>query len=61
MLEIGRRPGSDNEARSRRGDYFAEVLLLDQGAQATRARVELGWKGPIPHLSRSSAMAATRK
>lgn len=37
-------PGSDTEARSRLGDYFAEVLLLDQGTQATRARVELGWK-----------------
>jgi len=38
--------GSEAEARSRLGDYFAEVLLLDQGTQATRARVELGWK---PH------------
>ena len=37
-------PGSDAEARSRVGDYFAEVLLLDQGTQATRARVELGWE-----------------
>jgi nucleoside-diphosphate-sugar epimerase len=37
-------PGSDAEARSRLGDYFAEVLLLDQGTQATRARVELGWE-----------------
>jgi nucleoside-diphosphate-sugar epimerase len=36
--------GSDDEARSRLGDYFAEVLLLDQGAQATRARLELGWE-----------------
>jgi nucleoside-diphosphate-sugar epimerase len=36
--------GSEAEARSRLGDYFAEVLLLDQGTQATRARVELGWK-----------------
>ncbi len=36
--------GSDAEARSRLGDYFAEVLLLDQGTQATRARVELGWR-----------------
>jgi nucleoside-diphosphate-sugar epimerase len=24
-------PGSDDEARARLGDYFAEVLLLDQG------------------------------
>jgi nucleoside-diphosphate-sugar epimerase len=37
-------PGSDAEARARLGDYFAEVLLLDQGSQATRARDELGWE-----------------
>jgi nucleoside-diphosphate-sugar epimerase len=37
-------PGSEAEARSRLGEYFAEVLLLDQCTQATRARVELGWK-----------------
>ena len=31
------------------GDYFAEVLLLDQGTDAAKARAELGW---IPsHLS----------
>jgi nucleoside-diphosphate-sugar epimerase len=36
--------GSDDEARSRLGDYFAEVLLLDQGTQAARARAELGWE-----------------
>jgi nucleoside-diphosphate-sugar epimerase len=36
-------PGSDEEARARLGDYFAEVLLLDQGTTATRARSELGW------------------
>ena len=36
-------PGSDEEARARLGDYFAEVLLLDQGTEATRARSELGW------------------
>jgi nucleoside-diphosphate-sugar epimerase len=36
-------PGSDAEARARLGDYFAEVLLLDQGTAATRARSELGW------------------
>src|SRR6202043_3775326 len=27
-------PGSDEEARARLGDYFAEVLLLDQGTAA---------------------------
>ena len=31
-------PGSDEEARARLGDYFAEVLLLDQGTDAARAR-----------------------
>jgi nucleoside-diphosphate-sugar epimerase len=36
--------GSDDEARSRLGDYFAEVLLLDQGTQAARARAELSWE-----------------
>ena len=35
-------PGSEAELRSRVGDYFAEVLLLDQATPATRAR-ELGW------------------
>jgi nucleoside-diphosphate-sugar epimerase len=37
-------PGSDDEARSRLGDYLAEALLLDQGTQAARARAELGWE-----------------
>jgi nucleoside-diphosphate-sugar epimerase len=37
-------PGSDEEARARLGDYFAEVLLLDQGTDAARARTELGWQ-----------------
>jgi nucleoside-diphosphate-sugar epimerase len=36
--------GSDEEARARLGDYFAEVLLLDQGTDAARARAELGWR-----------------
>jgi nucleoside-diphosphate-sugar epimerase len=36
-------PGSDEEARRRLGDYLAEVLLLDQGTAAARARTELGW------------------
>jgi nucleoside-diphosphate-sugar epimerase len=43
-------PGSDDEARARLGDYFAEVLLLDQGTDAARARAELGWHpshGPL--------------
>jgi nucleoside-diphosphate-sugar epimerase len=37
-------PGSDDEARSRLGDWFAEVLLLDQGTQASRARAEIDWE-----------------
>jgi nucleoside-diphosphate-sugar epimerase len=43
-------PGSDDEARSRLGDYFAEVLLLDQATQAARARLELGWEPSHPGL-----------
>jgi nucleoside-diphosphate-sugar epimerase len=43
-------PGSDEEARARLGDYFAEVLLLDQGTVATRARSELGWLPTRPGL-----------
>jgi NAD dependent epimerase/dehydratase family enzyme len=43
-------PGSDEEARSRLGDYFAEVLLLDQGTLATKARTELGWAPSRPSL-----------
>jgi nucleoside-diphosphate-sugar epimerase len=44
-------PGSDDEARGRLGDYFAEVLLLDQGASAARARAELGWQPSRPSLT----------
>ena len=44
-------PGSDEEARTRLGDYFAEVLLLDQGADAARARAELGWRPTHPSLT----------
>src|SRR5258705_2790789 len=43
-------PGSDEEARARLGDYFAEVLLLDQGTDAARARAELGWRPSHPGL-----------
>jgi nucleoside-diphosphate-sugar epimerase len=43
-------PGSDEEARARLGDYFAEVLLLDQGMAATRAGSELGWQPTRPSL-----------
>jgi nucleoside-diphosphate-sugar epimerase len=43
-------PGSDDEARARLGDYFAEVLLLDQGSAANKARAELGWSPTNPGL-----------
>ena len=43
-------PGSEEEARSRLGDYFAEVLLLDQGTDAAKARDELGWNPSRPSL-----------
>src|SRR5580704_16362349 len=43
-------PGSDEEARARLGDYFAEVLLLDQGTAATKAQSELGWLPTHPGL-----------
>jgi nucleoside-diphosphate-sugar epimerase len=42
--------GSDDEARARLGDYFAEVLLLDQGTVAARARDQLGWYPTHPGL-----------
>ncbi|MDE3131401.1 MAG: NAD-dependent epimerase/dehydratase family protein [Acidobacteriota bacterium] len=44
-------PGSDDEARARLGDYFAEVLLLDQHTDAVKARNELGWRPSHPSLS----------
>jgi nucleoside-diphosphate-sugar epimerase len=43
-------PGSEDEARARLGDYFAEVLLLDQGTDAAKARTELGWSPSHPTL-----------
>jgi hypothetical protein len=43
-------PGSDEEARARLGDYFAEVLLLDQGTVAAKARTELDWNPSHPAL-----------
>src|SRR3954452_11664979 len=43
-------PGSDEEARARLGDYFAEVLLLDQATDAAKARAELGWSPSHPGL-----------
>jgi nucleoside-diphosphate-sugar epimerase len=43
--------GSDDEARARLGGYFAEVLLLDQGTDAAKARAELGWQPSHPALT----------
>jgi nucleoside-diphosphate-sugar epimerase len=42
--------GSEEEARARLGDYFAEVLLLDQGTIAAKARTELDWSPSQPGL-----------
>jgi nucleoside-diphosphate-sugar epimerase len=43
-------PGSEREARARLGDSFAEVLLLDQGTDAAKARAELGWHPSHPSI-----------
>ena len=43
-------PGSDEEARARLGDYFAEVLLLDQRTDTAKARAELDWSPSHPGL-----------
>ena len=43
--------GSDDEARARVGEPFAEVLLLNQGTEATKARSELGWQPSRPVLA----------
>ena len=43
-------PGSEQEAKARLGDYFAEVLLLDQGTAAAKARTQLGWNPSRPSL-----------
>jgi nucleoside-diphosphate-sugar epimerase len=54
-------PGSDDEARARLGDYFAEVLLLDQGTDAARARTELGWHPSHPSLTDEFRHGSYRK
>jgi nucleoside-diphosphate-sugar epimerase len=54
-------PGSDDEARARLGDYFAEVLLLDQGTGAARARAELGWHPSRPSLTDEFRHGSYRK
>jgi nucleoside-diphosphate-sugar epimerase len=37
-------PGSEEEARTRLGDYYAEVLLLDQASTGAKVRAVLGWQ-----------------
>jgi nucleoside-diphosphate-sugar epimerase len=54
-------PGSDDEARARLGDYFAEVLLLDQGTDAAKARAELGWSPSRPSLTDEFRHGSYRK
>jgi len=54
-------PGSDDEARARLGDYFAEVLLLDQGTTAARARAELDWHPSHPSLTDEFRLGSYRK
>ncbi len=54
-------PGSDDEARQRLGDYFAEVLLLDQGTDAAKARAELGWYPSHPSLVEEFSDGSYRK
>jgi nucleoside-diphosphate-sugar epimerase len=54
-------PGSDDEAKARLGDYFAEVLLLDQGTVAARARAELGWAPSHPGLPEEFRDGSYRK
>jgi hypothetical protein len=53
--------GSDQEARARLGDQFAEVLLLDQGTDAARARAELGWQPSHPSLTDEFRHGSYRK
>jgi nucleoside-diphosphate-sugar epimerase len=54
-------PGSEQEARARLGDYFAEVLLLDQGTVAAKARAELGWYPSHPSLADEFRHGSYRK
>jgi len=54
-------PVSGDEARARLGEYFAEVLLLDQGTVAARARAELGWRPSHPGLADEFRHGSYRK
>ncbi len=57
----GAGPGSEGEARARLGDYFAEVLLLDQGTVAAKARDRLGWHPSHPGLAEEFREGSYRK
>jgi nucleoside-diphosphate-sugar epimerase len=54
-------PGSDDEARGRLGDYFGEVLLLDQGTGSAKARAALGWRPSRPSLTEEFRHGSYRK
>jgi nucleoside-diphosphate-sugar epimerase len=54
-------PGSEDEARARLGDYFAEVVLLDQGTAAANARAALGWVPSHPGLPEEFRDGSYRK
>lgn len=54
-------PGSDDEARARLGAYFAEVLLLDQGTFAVKARDRLDWSPTHPGLGDEFRHGSYRK
>lgn len=54
-------PGSEEEARTRLGDYFAEVLLLDQATTAAKARADLGWQPTHPGLADEFRNGSYRK
>jgi nucleoside-diphosphate-sugar epimerase len=54
-------PGSDEEAKARLGAAFAEVLLLDQGTVAAKARAELGWAPSHPGLPEEFRRGSYRK
>jgi nucleoside-diphosphate-sugar epimerase len=53
--------GSDAEARARLGDYFAEVLLLDQSTEAAKARTEFDWLPSHPGLVEEFREGSYRK
>jgi nucleoside-diphosphate-sugar epimerase len=53
--------GSEQEARTRLGDYFADVLLLDQATDAAKARDDLGWNPTRPTLVEDFRQGSYRK